>query len=403
MDVKRLSIDSIGLSNRSMNALHRAEIHNVGDMLVHTEESLNEIRNLGKKSIEEILDKIDEYRRLDERQKISRSEQSIEQEALPEKFEEWIKEDASKEFVRAWLVERKIKIRDLEFLSVRAFNTLLLSEYDYVHQIVFLSEEELMKIPRMDASLADEIVRRCNYFLKNNSKAIMSSYTESVLQRAELDETALEPTVFELLKIDEYQDVILQYVKMNDKDVRYLGLSKRALNRLLNNHIERMSDLIFMTEAELLKIPAMGVGSVKEVIARIHSYIIENEKRLMSVCKGDDTALLDDGSVRDMILDAYNKIGFEGFSLREMRDNAVVPEQLSDEQLKSILGRLISEGELEYVDFRCYRVYPRFADYLTKCSVVKDRNKEIIARRLQGDTLEMIASDYSMTRERMIF
>ena len=66
MDVKTLSIDSIGLSNRSQNALHRAEIHTVGDMLRYTEESLNEIRNLGKKSIEEILKKIEEYRKIDE-------------------------------------------------------------------------------------------------------------------------------------------------------------------------------------------------------------------------------------------------------------------------------------------------------------------------------------------------
>ena len=71
MDVKMLSIDSIGLSNRSKNALHRAEIHTVGDMLVHTEESLNEIRNLGKKSIEEILIKIDEYRKFDEKKRDS--------------------------------------------------------------------------------------------------------------------------------------------------------------------------------------------------------------------------------------------------------------------------------------------------------------------------------------------
>ena len=162
-----LSIDSIGLSNRSKNALHRAEIHTVGDMLVHTEESLNEIRNLGKKSIEEILIKIDEYRKFDEKKRDSGSEQIIAQEAAPEELEEWIKEDTRKEFVRAWLLEKKVKIRDLEFLSVRAFNILLFSDYDYLHQIVFMSEEELMKIPRMDDSSAGEIVRRCNYYLKN--------------------------------------------------------------------------------------------------------------------------------------------------------------------------------------------------------------------------------------------
>ena len=105
MDVKMLSIDSIGLSNRSKNALHRAEVHTVGDMLAHTEESLNEIRNLGKKSIEEILIKIDEYRKFDEKKRDSDTDRiithEVAQEAVPEEFEEWIKEDSRKEFVRA--------------------------------------------------------------------------------------------------------------------------------------------------------------------------------------------------------------------------------------------------------------------------------------------------------------
>lgn len=405
MDVKMLSIDSIGLSNRSKNALHRAEVHTVGDMLAHTEESLNEIRNLGKKSIEEILIKIDEYRKFDEKKRDSDTDRiithEVAQEAVPEEFEEWIKEDSRKEFVRAWLLEKKVKIRDLEFLSVRAFNILLFSDYNYLHQIVFMSEEELMKIPRMDDSSAGEIVRRCNYYLKNNSTAIMSSYRDTIVQIEESSQPASEHTVFDLLKMSEYHDVILQYVKLNDKDIHYIGLSNRSFNRLLSSHIEKMSDLIFMTESELLKIPAMGVGSVKEVIIRIHDYLIENETRIISACKGDATALLDDNSVRNMILDAYNKLGFGGLSIREMRDNDVVPEQLSDERLKAILGSMIAEGKLEYVDFRCYRVYPRFTDYLAGCAVISNRNKEIISRRLQGETLEAIASDYGMTRERI--
>lgn len=41
MDIKLLSIDSIGLSVRSTNALHNANVHTVGDMLEYTEESLS--------------------------------------------------------------------------------------------------------------------------------------------------------------------------------------------------------------------------------------------------------------------------------------------------------------------------------------------------------------------------
>ena len=65
MDVKMLSIDEAGLSNRCQNALRRAGIHTVGELFGCTEESLNEIRNLGRKSIDEILSKIEEYKAID--------------------------------------------------------------------------------------------------------------------------------------------------------------------------------------------------------------------------------------------------------------------------------------------------------------------------------------------------
>ena len=61
MDIRTISIEEIGLSVRSLNALRRAEVLTVGDMLQHTEESLMQIRNLGRKSVQEILEKIAEY------------------------------------------------------------------------------------------------------------------------------------------------------------------------------------------------------------------------------------------------------------------------------------------------------------------------------------------------------
>ena len=58
MDINALSIDMIGLSVRSQNALHRAGVHTVVEMLEFDEDSLYKVRNLGKKSIDEILEKI---------------------------------------------------------------------------------------------------------------------------------------------------------------------------------------------------------------------------------------------------------------------------------------------------------------------------------------------------------
>ena len=66
MSVTTISIDSIGLSVRSVNALRRIEVHTVGQMMEYDEERLLQVRNLGQKSVKEILAKIEEYKDLEE-------------------------------------------------------------------------------------------------------------------------------------------------------------------------------------------------------------------------------------------------------------------------------------------------------------------------------------------------
>lgn len=63
MDVKDICIENIGLSVRAYNALNKQEVATVGQLLEYTEEKLYSIRNLGAKTVGEILQKIEEYRR----------------------------------------------------------------------------------------------------------------------------------------------------------------------------------------------------------------------------------------------------------------------------------------------------------------------------------------------------
>lgn len=77
------------------------------------------------------------------------------------------------------------------------------------------------------------------------------------------------------------------------------------------------------------------------------------------------------------------------------------PVEVPQEMVKKILGGLVAEGKLEYVDFRCYRVYERFIDYVQNCKVLDDRAKDIIRRRLGGQTLDEIGNALDLTRERV--
>ena len=391
MDVKMLSIDEAGLSNRCQNALRRAGIHTVGELFDCTEESLNEIRNLGRKSIDEILSKIEEYKAIDAAGGLPDPVRKPEGTGLPEDFDAWLKEDAGKNYVISWLKTKGLTIDALELLSPRAYNLLMLNGYTHLHQVAFLGKADLMQIPRMDSGSADEIVRLCNHYLKDSKSDILTDYAA----------VSAVPPLFDLLHMPEYRDAILKYVKANDRDIRQLGLSNRPVNCLLNQGCQKLSDIIFLTRAELQALPAMGTGSAEEVMAKINDYLSANEARLLAVCTGDETALLDDAAIRERILQQYQEIGFGGLSLREMTDRLQLPEFITEDRLKKVIGGLLAENELEYVDFRCHRVYGRFSDFLECCDSISERSRELIRRRLEGGTLESIAQEYGLTRERV--
>ena len=55
------SIDLLQLSVRASNCLKRANIYTIGDLVAHTETDLSKIRNLGRKSVDEIIVKLRDF------------------------------------------------------------------------------------------------------------------------------------------------------------------------------------------------------------------------------------------------------------------------------------------------------------------------------------------------------
>ena len=55
-----MSIDELELSVRSYNCLKRAGINTVGELVNKTPEDMMKVRNLGRKSLEEVLFKLKE-------------------------------------------------------------------------------------------------------------------------------------------------------------------------------------------------------------------------------------------------------------------------------------------------------------------------------------------------------
>ncbi len=63
VELKKLTarIDDLGLSARSFNCLDRSEIKYIGEIALMSQNDLKNVKNLGKKSYEEIVEKVSEY------------------------------------------------------------------------------------------------------------------------------------------------------------------------------------------------------------------------------------------------------------------------------------------------------------------------------------------------------
>ena len=59
--ILKMAIEEMDLSVRSYNCLKRANIHTVEDLTKKTEEDMLKVRNLGRKSLDEVIAKLDSY------------------------------------------------------------------------------------------------------------------------------------------------------------------------------------------------------------------------------------------------------------------------------------------------------------------------------------------------------
>ena len=60
-NARNVTIEQANFTVRTYNCLHRAGIKTLGEIADKTQKELQKIRNLGKKNLEEILNKLNEY------------------------------------------------------------------------------------------------------------------------------------------------------------------------------------------------------------------------------------------------------------------------------------------------------------------------------------------------------
>ena len=114
MSVETISIEDIDLSVRAVNALRRIGVRTVGQMMDYDEERLFQVRNLGQKSVKEILAKIEEYKKKEADGWIPKEP---ERKHSSEDMQTWQTSETGKAQILQWLREKQIRIDALELLS----------------------------------------------------------------------------------------------------------------------------------------------------------------------------------------------------------------------------------------------------------------------------------------------
>lgn len=138
-------------------------------------------------------------------------------------------------------------------LSVRARNSLRRSNITTVLELMQLDDDAMLRIRSLGKTTFHEL------------KSVILALQEGSLEFGE-PVSRKEEQQGERIAI---QFINEEGITMEDIDIRDLDLSFRSTNQLLRNGVEYASQLVNMTEEELLSIRNLGVGSVREIINKI--------------------------------------------------------------------------------------------------------------------------------------
>lgn len=280
-------------------------------------------------------------------------------------------------------------------LSNRAKNALRRRGIDTADKMMELTGEDLSSFRNVGAKTIAEILDLIDSI--NNGAEVVEEMTEQLAEMKGSNWLIGDRRN----EFDEHIEQLYQYIDENDVTLAGMGLSRRSMNRLQTAGCKMFSDVVRMPDKDLINLPSMGEKSINEVKRWINDYITKHEVRIQAYIKGDDSALWEDRMISQKILDLYVNLGFGGLSFGEMVDWLKLPDFINEDKLKKVIGQLIAEHELEYVDFRCYRVYRKFEECLNECTMIDARQRDFINKRLQSYTLDAIGKEYDLTRERV--
>lgn len=328
MNIKEFEIKELKISTRSKNALCRAKVNTIGELVELDEEAVVQIRHIGLKCAEEIMQKIEECK-----QWIAEELDFIPDCGSEADLNESVKVSAGDNNGEV-LGSGDTPVDKLK-LSVRSTNALQKAGINTVAELMSLDEEFIKRMQHVGQKSYDEIkakIEECrNWFDDGESGS------------ADIDLT---------------DEAVLQYIKANDIVIAQTNLPLRAKNCLERAGYYYLSEIASKDRTEFLSMDGMGAKSADEIVNFIDAYFSVNKDSILAYISGDNSALLSEDAIEKKILKIFSGTGFRGLHFKDVLSALDLPESFDVNGIKCIIGQLIADGELEYVDYSIYRKYP---------------------------------------------
>lgn len=213
-----VEIDTLGLSARAHNCLRRNGYHMLSDIISLDDEALESMRNAGKKTIQEIKEKLIKYMYLS-------NAPSVPQKELQKAEEKKV-------------ITLKTSISELG-LSVRAYNALCRHGIQTVGQLIEYSTEDLKKIRNAGAKTIDEI-KKCKEKIVTSNSFDNSDETEYnfIVEKFVRDFSKHSKDEEILSASRTYAMIAVSHFENNENAISELYYNERLRNLLLNSFVD---------------------------------------------------------------------------------------------------------------------------------------------------------------------
>lgn len=307
-------IEELLLSARAYNALIRDGIKTIEQLINYTDQDLLKIRNLGAKSLEEVITRLQGY-------------------------------GFSLKKVEVKSIEKESSIAKLEF-TFQISEVLRANEIETVGQLIGYTEQELLKI------LNFRQLTKVNMKLQEYGLGLKEEEAKTIDNKGDIEELQLstrsysaltrsgvktinqliEYTDQDLLKLWNFGTKSLEEVKCklqkygleikatetklmdnNEDSINELQLSDRLYEILREAGINTVEQLVGYTDIELLQIRNLGMKYLKEIHIKLQQY--RPQFKVLLVAPGKEgivaTMPIDEENDMEVIINKLYKCGFK--------------------------------------------------------------------------------------------